>query len=67
VENVKKTILDTTTIIHYSTHQVGGKLELDATPFPLIFLFMLEDNIIMHGQEVIILHMELQKRCIFPN
>jgi hypothetical protein len=34
VENVKKIILDTTTIIHYSTHQVGGELELDATPFP---------------------------------
>ncbi|KAH8952741.1 hypothetical protein BDL97_09G100200 [Sphagnum fallax] len=34
VENVKKTIVDTSTSIHYSTHQVGGELELDATPLP---------------------------------
>ncbi|CAK9883262.1 unnamed protein product [Sphagnum jensenii] len=34
VENVKKTIGDTSTSIHYSTHQVGGELELDATPLP---------------------------------
>ncbi len=34
VENVKKTIVDTSTTIHYSTHQVGGELELDATPLP---------------------------------
>jgi hypothetical protein len=34
VENVKKTIVNTTTTIHYSTHQVGGELELDVTPFP---------------------------------
>jgi hypothetical protein len=34
VENVKKTIVDTSTSIHYSTNQVGGELELDATPLP---------------------------------
>jgi hypothetical protein len=34
VENVKKTIVDTSATIHYSTHQVGGELELDATPLP---------------------------------
>jgi hypothetical protein len=31
-KNVKKTIVDTSTTMHYSTHQVGGELELDATP-----------------------------------
>jgi hypothetical protein len=36
VENVKKTIVDTSTKIHYSTHELelGGELELDATPLP---------------------------------
>jgi hypothetical protein len=34
VENVKKIIVDTSTTMHYSTHQVGGELELDATPLP---------------------------------
>jgi len=32
VENLKKTIVDTITTIHYSTHQVGRELELDVTP-----------------------------------
>jgi hypothetical protein len=34
VENVKKTIVDTSTTMCYSTHQVGGELELDAIPLP---------------------------------
>jgi hypothetical protein len=33
VENVKKTIVDTSTKIHTSTHKVGGEVELDGTLF----------------------------------
>ncbi len=66
VENVKKTILNTTTIIHYSTHQVGGELELDATPLPhnllhvrgkYNYVWTRGDNL-GHGNT---------KKCIFPN
>ncbi len=34
VENVKKTITVASTAIHSSTHEVGGRLELDATRLP---------------------------------
>jgi hypothetical protein len=34
VENVKKTIVDTSATMHNSTHQIGGELELDATHRP---------------------------------
>jgi hypothetical protein len=35
MENVKKTIVDTSTTIHYSTHQLGGEVELDTATLPL--------------------------------